>query len=94
MSRFQYGSFHDGPDPLAAPVDAGGGVDEIGLHSFVSRIGQGYDRRPRPDQLQRTIGDINVGCQQWRPCVPQQPWLVPPRPGPCFIWPDGPTGGE
>ena len=30
MSRFQYGSFHDGPDPLAAPVDAGGGVDEIG----------------------------------------------------------------
>ncbi len=30
MSRFQYGSFHDGPDPLAAPVDAGRGVDEIG----------------------------------------------------------------
>lgn len=30
MSRFRYGSFHDGPDPLAAPVDAGGGMDEIG----------------------------------------------------------------
>ena len=30
MSRFTYGSFHDGPDPLSAPTDSGGGVDEIG----------------------------------------------------------------
>ena len=29
MSGFRYGAFHDGPDPLATPLDAGAGVDEL-----------------------------------------------------------------
>jgi uncharacterized protein with von Willebrand factor type A (vWA) domain len=29
MSGFRYGAFHGGPDPLAAPADAGIGVDEL-----------------------------------------------------------------
>ena len=29
MSGFRYGPFHDGPDPLAAPADAGAGVDDL-----------------------------------------------------------------
>ncbi len=29
MTRYRYGSFHGGPDPLAAPADAGTGVDEL-----------------------------------------------------------------
>jgi uncharacterized protein with von Willebrand factor type A (vWA) domain len=29
MSRFRYGAFHNGPDPLAAPPDAAVGVDEL-----------------------------------------------------------------
>ena len=30
MSGFRYGRFHGGPDPLAAPPDAGVGMDELG----------------------------------------------------------------
>ena len=26
---YRYGAFHDGPDPLAAPLDAGAGIDEL-----------------------------------------------------------------
>jgi len=29
VSGFRYGPFHDGPDPLAAPADAGAGVDDL-----------------------------------------------------------------
>ena len=29
MSGFRYGPFHDGPDPLAGPLDAGAGVDDL-----------------------------------------------------------------
>lgn len=29
MSGFRYGAFHGGPDPLAAPPDAGAGVDDL-----------------------------------------------------------------
>lgn len=30
MNRFRYGAYDDGPDPLAAPYDAGRAVDELG----------------------------------------------------------------
>ncbi|MEZ5115259.1 MAG: VWA domain-containing protein [Candidatus Nanopelagicales bacterium] len=30
MSRFRYGAYREGPDPLAAPYDAGRAVDELG----------------------------------------------------------------
>ena len=30
MSGFRYGEYHDGPDPLAAPFDARGALDELG----------------------------------------------------------------
>lgn len=30
MSGYRYGAFHDGPDPLADPYDAGHAVDELG----------------------------------------------------------------
>jgi len=29
VSGFRYGPFHDGPDPLAGPLDAGAGVDDL-----------------------------------------------------------------
>lgn len=29
MSRYRYGAYHGGPDPLAAPFDAGGAVDDL-----------------------------------------------------------------
>jgi len=29
VSGFRYGPFHDGPDPLATPADAGAGVDDL-----------------------------------------------------------------
>lgn len=29
MTRYRYGAFHDGPDPLASPVDAGAAADEL-----------------------------------------------------------------
>lgn len=29
MTGYRYGAFHDGPDPLAAPPDAGAGVDDL-----------------------------------------------------------------
>ena len=32
MNRFRYGAYDDGPDPLAAPYDAGRAVDELGDH--------------------------------------------------------------
>ncbi len=30
MSGYRYGEYHDGPDPLAAPFDARGALDELG----------------------------------------------------------------
>ena len=30
MSGYRYGEYHDGPDPLAAPFDASGALDELG----------------------------------------------------------------
>ena len=30
INRFRYGAYDDGPDPLAAPYDAGRAVDELG----------------------------------------------------------------
>jgi uncharacterized protein with von Willebrand factor type A (vWA) domain len=30
VSRFRYGPWHDGPDPLAPPYDVRGALDEIG----------------------------------------------------------------
>jgi len=27
---YRYGAYHDGPDPLAPPYDAGGALDELG----------------------------------------------------------------
>ena len=56
MNRFRYGAYDDGPDPLAAPYDAGRAVDELGdrvldgrvliapggRHTMLKRDGQRY----------------------------------------------------
>ena len=63
MSGYRYGEYHDGPDPLAAPFDARGALDELGdavldgadpssaLRDLMRR-GQG-DRRGLDDLLRR-----------------------------------------
>lgn len=61
MSRYRYGAYHDGPDPLAAPYDAGEAVDEL-----AERIMNGQSVRDAlRDLLRRGTGRMR-GLDQLR----------------------------
>jgi uncharacterized protein with von Willebrand factor type A (vWA) domain len=73
MSRFTYGRYHEGPDPLAAPFDVAGAVDELGdaildgddpRSALRDLLRRGSDGRRGLDDLLRRARDRRRALQE------------------------------
>ncbi|MFM9050053.1 MAG: hypothetical protein ACKOMX_08405 [Actinomycetota bacterium] len=67
MTRYRYGAFHGGPDPLAEPVDAAGAVDEL-----ADRILDGSSVRDALRDLLRQGADGTRGLDDLRRRIQQR----------------------
>jgi len=61
VNTFRYGAWHDGPDPLAAPFDAGSAIDEL-----ADRILNGQTVREAIADLMRRGTDSRLGLDSMR----------------------------
>lgn len=59
MTRYRYGGYHDGPDPLAPPFDVAGALDELG-----DRVLDGADPRSALRDLLRRGTDGRRGLDE------------------------------
>ncbi|HEY7857885.1 MAG TPA: VWA domain-containing protein [Candidatus Nanopelagicales bacterium] len=68
MSGYRYGAFHDGPDPLADPYDAGRAVDELGDRILGGQsVGDALrDLMSQGADGLRGLGDLRRRAQQRR----------------------------